>query len=151
MAHQRPAEAILMRTASLVRRPKASACEKKKYKYHMGLTASASGFYGAQGRKIPGIPLRFPNLQDEMTNLNVANFEMESSTLFTLCNVKGVRSSTICAIYAARLKNKFIDQKTKKKAEKACIVAGLDAFTELEKMDKQKKKKKKKYWHPGLK
>jgi uridine phosphorylase len=127
-----------------------SAAEKLGYRYHVGLTASASGFYGAQGRKIPGLPLRYPKLQDEMAEYNVANFEMESSTLFILCNLKGVRASTVCAVYASRPHGTFISTKTKSRAERACILTGLEAFKILAQMDKMRKKRKKRYWYPAI-
>ncbi len=128
-----------------------AACEKNELTYHMGFTASASGFYGAQGRNIPGIPLKYPDLQERMTNMNVANFEMESSTLFTLASLKGLRASTICAVYASRPQGTFIGPDTKKEAERTCILAGLDAFKVLEKMDEQKKKSGSRFWHTLLK
>jgi uridine phosphorylase len=40
--------------------------ETMKSPYTVGLTASASGFYGAQGREIPGFPVRFPDLPDQL-------------------------------------------------------------------------------------
>ena len=125
-----------------------SACEAGNYTYHMGLTASASGFYGAQGRNIPGIPLRYPTLQEDMAKMNVANFEMESSTLFTLATLKGLRASTVCAVYANRPKGTFIDPVTKTRAEKECIIAGLEGFKELEKMDDDKRERGIRYWFP---
>ena len=33
---------------------------------HVGLTATAPGFYGAQGRPIPQLPIRYPDLAAEM-------------------------------------------------------------------------------------
>ena len=33
---------------------------------HLGLTATAPGFYGAQGRPIPQLPIRYPDLAEEM-------------------------------------------------------------------------------------
>lgn len=126
-----------------------SACESEDFTYHVGLTASASGFYGAQGRAIPGIPLRYPDLQEDMARMNVANFEMESSTLFTLASLKGLRASTVCAVYANRPRGTFIGPEIKKRAEKNCIIAGLEAFKILEKMDAEKRDRKLRYWLPA--
>ena len=125
-----------------------SACDSNRFTYHLGLTASASGFYGAQGRNIPGIPLRFPNLQEDMARMNVSNFEMESSTLFTLASLKGVRASTVCAVYANRPKGTFIDPETKHRAEKECIIAGLEGFKALERMDEDKRERGIEHWFP---
>jgi|Deesub1362B_J571_1020462.scaffolds.fasta_scaffold11023_2 uridine phosphorylase len=126
------------------------AAEKLGYPYHVGLTVTASGFYGAQGRKIPGFPLRFPNLVEELAERNVLNFEMESSTLFTLACVKGFRAGTVCAVYANRPKNEFIKPKEKEKAEENCIKTGIEAVKILAKMDKEKRKQGKKWWHISI-
>jgi len=84
-----------------------------------------------------------------MARMNVANFEMESSTLFTLATLKGFRASTVCAVYANRPRGTFIGPDTKKKAEKNCIIAGLEAFKTLERMDADKKERQLRYWFPA--
>lgn len=126
------------------------ACEEIETKYHQGLTASGSGFYGAQGRNLPGFPLRFPDLQEKLSERNVYNFEMESSTLFTLGNLQGIRTGTICAVYANRFSNKFITMEQKQNAEKNCIIAGLEACRILSNMDKIKKDSNRENWLPSL-
>jgi len=126
------------------------AAEKLGCPYHVGLTVTVSGFYGAQGRKIPGFPLRYPNLVEDLAKLNILNFEMESSTLFTLANVRGFRAGTICAVYANRPKNKFIKPKEKEKAEENCIKTGIESIKILARIDKVKKEKRKKWWYPSI-
>ncbi len=112
------------------------ACEAEKLTpYHVGLTASASGFYGAQGRKVPGFPVRYPDLPAELERMNVVNFEMETSALFILSNLRGVRAGCVCAAYANRHHNVFIDTETKERAEAGCIRAGLGAVEVLRRMD----------------
>ncbi|MEW6070310.1 MAG: nucleoside phosphorylase [Candidatus Thermoplasmatota archaeon] len=115
------------------------AAKELNYPYHVGLTATASGFYGAQARKIKGFGLRFPNLVKELSAINVLNFEMESSTLFTLASIRNLRAGTICAVYAQRLRNEFIDDKAKEVSELKCINTGLKAVELLYKKDKRKK------------
>ena len=122
----------------------------KEYPHHIGLTAAASGFYGAQGREVPGFPVKNPDLQEELAKRNVVNFEMESSTLFTLCSIKGWRSGTICAVYANRPKGTFITADQKPLAEKRVIEAGLEACRILHKMDNLKKEHGTKYYYPSL-
>ncbi|MBN1683891.1 MAG: nucleoside phosphorylase [Gammaproteobacteria bacterium] len=109
------------------------ACDKIKVPYHVGLTATASGFYGAQGRKIPGIYIRNPGLADELAQMNVKNFEMEASTLFTLCTMKEVRAGAICVAVNNRSKGTFVDPETYKKREKDALIAGFDALIKLHK------------------
>src|SRR3989338_5884486 len=98
------------------------AADKLDIKYHLGITATGSGFYGAQGRDIPGIHIRYPNLPDELAKMNVAN----------------------C------YKKTFISNEQKSAKEKIALTAGLDALLILAKMDKAKTAKNKKYWIPDL-
>jgi len=58
--------------------------EKINAPVHLGITATAPGFYGAQGRNEPGFPPRDPQVIDRLAQIGVANMEMEASTLFTL-------------------------------------------------------------------
>jgi len=104
------------------------ACRRQKVRHHLGITATAPGFYGAQARKVPGFPPRDPDLPAKLEAMNVANFEMESSCLFTLAALTGARAGAVCAIFANRHKNAFIDAATKELAERRCIEAGLAAF-----------------------
>ncbi|MEK7483507.1 MAG: nucleoside phosphorylase, partial [Planctomycetota bacterium] len=80
------------------------ASEELGGRYHVGLTATASGFYGAQARTVPGFPPpREPKLLEHLEQVGVKNLEMETSTLFTLAQLKkGMRAGCVCAIYANR-------------------------------------------------
>ncbi len=102
---------------------------------HAGLTATACGFYGAQGRQVPGFPPRDPELPARLGQLGVKNMEMEASLLFTLAQVRGVRAGAVCAIYADRGADTFVDTDAKDAAEAAAIEAGLGAFEVLSRMD----------------
>ena len=55
-----------------------------------GLTATAPGFYGAQGRPIQRLPIRYPDLAEEMTRQGILNFEMEASALLVLAGLGGL-------------------------------------------------------------
>lgn len=91
-----------------------------------GVTISAPGFYGPQGRVLR-LPLADNNLntrieQFRYNNLKITNFEMESSAINGLSLLLGHRSITICAIIANRvLKTASADYKlsTKKLIEQA--------------------------------
>jgi uridine phosphorylase len=124
------------------------AARAKKFSHHAGLTATASGFYGAQARKVPGFPPRDPELPAKLSAMNVLNLEMETSCLFTLAALSGARAGAVCAIYASRHKNEFIDHKTKDTAESRCIETGLAAFEVLAKLDAAKGKEK--HWVPSM-
>ena len=127
-----------------------SSAEQNAFTYHVGMTASASGFYGAQGRETDKFPIKDPNLPEKLSKWNVYNFEMETSTLFTLAALAKYRAGTVCAIYANRYTKTFIGQKEKLEAEKNSILCGLDAAVLLRKMDCIKKSHNKKNWSADL-
>lgn len=124
------------------------AAKQLKCPYHVGLTATAPGFYGAQARNVPGFPPRNPELLGQLDQMNVSNLEMETSCLLTLATLAGHRAGAVCAIYANRHKNEFIDSETKDLAEKRCLETGLKAFEFLARIDKAKKNEK--YWLPSM-
>ena len=69
---------------------------------HLGLTATAPGFYGAQGRPIPHLPLRYPDLADRLAAQGIVNFEMEASALLVFAQLAGCRAGVVCMAYAHR-------------------------------------------------
>ncbi|MCK5579161.1 MAG: nucleoside phosphorylase [Planctomycetes bacterium] len=107
------------------------AVSSLKVKHHLGITATAPGFYGAQGRKVKGFPLRQPDMVDYFRRIGVLNFEMETSTLLTLANMRGFRAGSVCSVYADRYHYKFISPTLKNKAELNCIRTGLKAIQTL--------------------
>ena len=79
--------------------------------YNHGITVTCPGFYGPQGR-ILRLPLKMPNLVDQMTsfrfgNHHIANFEMETSAIYGLCNLLGHQCLSINVIVANRVKKEF--------------------------------------------
>jgi uridine phosphorylase len=105
-----------------------SACQKLGYRYHLGLTATAPGFYAPQGRAMRTLPVRYPELTEELRRQRVANLEMESSALFVLAGLAGLRSGTVCAAYAQRSDGTFLEGAAKEAAEARCIDAGLSGI-----------------------
>jgi uridine phosphorylase len=79
---------------------------------YTGITATACGFYGPQGRALR-IPLSMPMMNDILmqfkpTNgLKISNFEMETSALFGLSKLLGHEALTICAIIGNRVTKTF--------------------------------------------
>ena len=47
------------------------AANRLGHRTHVGLTATAPGFFGAQGRPIPQLPIRYPDLAEEMARQRV--------------------------------------------------------------------------------
>jgi len=102
-----------------------SVCREQGVRYHVGLTATASGFYAPQGRAMRTLPVRYPDLAEDLRRQGVANFEMESSALFVLASLAGLRAGTVCATYAQRVTGLFLEGAAKEAAEQRCIDAGL--------------------------
>ncbi len=76
-----------------------------------GITATANGFYGPQGRRLR-IPLAFPGLNQSIEDfsygsLRLTNFEMETSALYALGKILGHRTLTICNIIANRVSKTY--------------------------------------------
>lgn len=73
--------------------------------YH-GITATASGFYGPQGRKLR-LDLAFPDFNKKLkdfsySNYKILNFEMETSALYALGKMLGHKTLTVCVAIANR-------------------------------------------------
>ncbi|MBQ5784573.1 MAG: nucleoside phosphorylase [Bacteroidales bacterium] len=73
---------------------------------HKGVTISASGFYGPQGRVLR-IPLAMPDMLERFEKFRfedykITNFEMEGSALAGLAKKLGHKGGTVCCIIANR-------------------------------------------------
>ncbi len=102
-----------------------AACRKLGARHHVGMTATASGFYAPQGRAMHTLPVRYPDLAEDLRRQRVANLEMESSALFVLAGLAGLRAGTVCATYAQRIDGTFLEGAAKEAAEARCIDVGL--------------------------
>ncbi len=76
-----------------------------------GITATANGFYGPQGRKLR-IEMLFPEQNKALGKFlfkgnRIANFEMETSALYGLSALLGHKAVTVCAIIANRYRKEF--------------------------------------------
>jgi uridine phosphorylase len=120
------------------------------HRYHVGITATAPGFFGAQGRPIPQLPIRYPDLAEEMTRQRVMNFEMEASALLVLAGLARCRAGVVCAVYANRNTGDFVVGAQKDAAEAACVETGLEGLLILAEMDRQKRSAATDRWRPSL-
>ncbi len=114
-----------------------TACRQLGFTHHLGLTATASGFYAPQGRAMRTLPVRYPQLAEELRRQGVANLEMESSALFVLASLAGLRAGTVCAAYAQRIEGTFLEGAAKEAAEARCVDAGLAGVHLLWEKDQQ--------------
>ena len=79
--------------------------------YYQGVTATAPGFYGPQGRTLR-MHLSYPENNNKIENFDyqgwrVCNFEMESSALYGLGKMMGHNCLTVCVAIANRVTEKF--------------------------------------------
>jgi len=126
------------------------AAHRLKHTAHLGVTATSPSFYGGQGRPIPQLPIRFPDLADEMAKQGVTNFEMEASALLVLAALAGCRAGVVCTAYAQRVQGVFADEQQRADGEQACIETGLEALRLLAEMDEAVQKDGSMHWRPSL-
>lgn len=117
---------------------------------HVGITATAPGFFGAQGRPIPQLPIRYPDLADEMARQGVLNFEMEASAVLVLAGLAGCRAGAVCGVFAQRARGEFADADARSRTEAATIDIGLETLAVLSEMDRQQESAAAPRWRPSL-
>lgn len=88
-----------------------SLFHKLKDGMHSGITATACGFYGPQGRRLR-LDMAIDGLNEKLTSFKykehrVTNFEMETSALFGLSKLLGHEAITACAIIANRIRKEY--------------------------------------------
>jgi uridine phosphorylase len=120
------------------------------HRHHLGITATAPGFFGPQGRPIPQLPIRYPDLADEMARQGILNFEMEASALLVLAGLGGCRAGVVCAVYANRRTGEFVVGEGKDRAEAAAVDTGLESLLVLAELDRQKSMAGAARWRPSL-
>lgn len=96
-----------------------------------GITATASGFFGPQGRELR-IPLAFPELNEKIESFSfqqhrITNFEMETSALYALGTMLGHNTLTVCDIIANRVSRTY--SKDYKKSVEKLIQYVLEKLT----------------------
>ena len=78
-----------------------------------GITTSAPGFFGPQGREVRA-KLKYPELNGKIETFDyqgnvITNMEMECSAIYGLGNLLGHNPLTVCLIIANRVTGKFLD------------------------------------------
>lgn len=116
-------------------------------RFHTGLGATASGFYGPQGREAAGLLPLDPGVVDRLERQGVLNMEMETSCLLTLASRKRLRAGAVCAVYAQRTEGSFANADERAAADSACIEVALEGLHILARMREQSGGRP---WHPGL-
>ncbi len=83
----------------------------KKLGFHTGITATATGFYGPQGRVLRlGVMDKMMNeklSEFRFEDMRITNFEMETSGIYGLSKLMGHRAITINCVIANRFTGQF--------------------------------------------
>lgn len=91
-----------------------SLLEKYAYDLYKGITVTAPGFYGPQGRKVRTQETA-PQFIDvagslDLVGRHITNLEMETAGIYALSNMFGHRAISINAIVASRVDARFSEQ-----------------------------------------
>lgn len=102
-------------------------------KTHTGITATAVGFYGPQGRVLR-LPVQDADLNSKMdsfeyNNHRITNLEMETSVIYGLSKLLGHHALSLNAIIANRANGTFSEDS--KKVVEDLIIYALDKITTL--------------------
>jgi uridine phosphorylase len=103
------------------------ACRRLGYRHHVGITATAPGFYAPQGRVVGRLRPQDPHLLRELRRMGVLNFEMETSTILILSQLAGAKAGSVCAVFADRVRDRFLSPEERREAELRCLRAALEA------------------------
>lgn len=124
-----PAVADFNATTAMV-----AACRDANIEPHVGITASSDTFYPGQERydTVSGRVIRqFKGSMQEWQELGVLNYEMESSTLFTMCASQGWAAACVAGVIVNRTQQEIPDEATMKKTESHAISIVVAAAKKL--------------------
>jgi uridine phosphorylase len=102
--------------------------EKVGFDMKKGLTISAPGFYGPQGRVL-GLPIQDVTINDKITafeyqGMKITNYEMECSAIYGLSKLLNHNAVTVCNIIANRIRGEY--SANYKKSVKELIIKVLE-------------------------
>lgn len=101
-----------------------------KVMYHLGITASSDTFYPGQERydSYSGYVInKFKGTLREWQKLKVLNYEMESSTVLTICSALGLRSGCVTGVVVNRTKSEHITLRDLELGETNAIRTAIEA------------------------
>ena len=117
-----------------VLRARVEAAKTLGLRHHIGVTASCDTFYPGQERKdsYSGyIIRRFQGSMEEWQRLNVLNYEMESSALFTIASAMGLKAGCVLGVIVNRTETEKINSKVVEKAETNAVRVAIEAMKRL--------------------
>ena len=124
-----------------------AAAERRKYQYHVGIVATAATFYAGEGVTCFGDYRHsgMDSIEEDLKAAKVLDWDNETATIFTLCNLYGLRAGRINAVVDDPNTGQYNPI-----GEERAIQTSLDAIRILSYWDKEKVRTKKKYIFPGF-
>lgn len=102
-----------------------------KIDYYVGITASTDTFYPGQERYNSFSEYllgRFQGTMKEWQKLNVLNYEMESSTVLTLCSALGLKGGCVTGVVVNRTKEEKITKEDRRAGEENAFRVAIKAM-----------------------
>jgi len=110
------------------------AAKRQDVRAFSGITASTDSFYPGQERTDTHSGYVINSLKgslDEWKALNVLNFEMESSTLFTMCSAIGLRAGCVAGVAVNRASSERIKPEHLGLAEERVVRVAVESVKTL--------------------
>ena len=98
-----------------------NAAKERGIEPFVGITASSDTFYPGQER--------YDTYSGK--DLNVMNYEMESATLFTMCNALGLRAGMVAGVIVNRTQQEIPNEATMKDTEDKAVSVVVEAARKL--------------------
>jgi uridine phosphorylase len=102
--------------------------------YRAGVSASTDTFYPGQERydSFTGyVPRRFQGATEEWRRLHVLNYEMESSTILTLCAAMGLRGGCVAGVVVNRARSEAVLPEHLERGEANAVKVATAAIARL--------------------
>lgn len=107
-----------------------NAAKNKGITPYVGITASSDTFYPGQERydTYSGkVQKDYQGSLKQWQDLNVMNYEMESATLFTMCNALGLRPGMVAGVIVNRTQQEIPNEEAAKNTEHRAISVVVEA------------------------
>ncbi len=123
------------------------AAESLNVTYHVGVTATTDSFYLGQGRKgfRSYVWSRTERLLEDLRRMGVLSFDMETSAIYTIASVYGLRAGSVCAVFANRVRDEFGIV-----GERDAVRVAVEAVKILQEWDELKIERGKSLFYPSL-
>ena len=110
------------------------AADHLRVPYRAGISASCDTFYPGQERydSYSGyVPRRFQGITEEWRRLHVLNYEMESSTILTLCAAMGLRGGCVAGVIVNRAISENVSKEGLELGESNAVRVAVGAIARL--------------------